>query len=261
VPVKASATTTTRRPALAANKDKTDTMSSRALDAAKRKRDALGELTNKSKAKVMPKDKDGKPLGKGKEALHKRSESVPSAAGKNEEVMEVDGSKATTEESDRPRFSRRISARTVSTSSVPAHPSIATVAQVAGRRAVSAAGTRLSRTQSARAPTTTTTTEASLPPPPPSTSGVHRPSPDDEPEGPAYKRRRTSSLDAEEASRAVAHVKEKSQGPESTEAEEPWVDLDKDDDGDPLMVSEYVVDIFDYMLEIEVCQLLLCSLM
>ncbi|KAF8734862.1 A B D E cyclin, partial [Rhizoctonia solani] len=250
VPVKAAAAATTRRPALTANKDKTETTSNRALDAAKRKRDALGELTNKNKAKTIPKDKDGKPLGKGKDPLHKRSESVSSVSGKHEEVMEVDASKATSEETDRPRFSRRISARTVSTSSVPAHPSAATTAQVTGRRAVSAAGTRLLRTQSARA-ATTTTSEASLPAAPPSTSGAHRPTPEDEPEGPAYKRRRTSSLDAEEASRAVAHIKEKSQGPDSIEVEEPWTDLDKDDDGDPLMVSEYVVDIFNYMLEIE----------
>lgn len=248
VPVKPTAASATRRPALTANKDKTETASTRALDAAKRKRDALGELTNKNKAKAAPKDKDGKPLGKGKEALHKRSESVPSITVKNEEGMEVDGAKEGSEEADRPRFSRRISARTVSTSSVPHHPSVA-VAQATGRRVVSAAGTRLSRTQSARA-AATTNSEANLPPPP-STSGSHRRSPEDETEGPAHKRRRTSSLDAEEASRAVAHIKEKSQGPDSIEEEEPWTDLDKDDDGDPLMVSEYVIDIFNYMLEIE----------
>ncbi|KAJ1302080.1 hypothetical protein OPQ81_000913 [Rhizoctonia solani] len=252
VPVKPTAASTTRRPALAANKDKTETASTRALDAAKRKRDALGELTNKNKTKAAPKDKDGKSLGvKGKEALHKRSESVPSISGKNEEVMEVDGAKEGSEEADRPRFSRRISARTVSTSSVPSHPSTTAAAQVVGRRVVSAAGTRLSRTQSARAAVTSSNSEANLPAPPPSTSGSHRPTPEDENEGPAHKRRRTSSLDAEEASRAVAHIKEKSQGPDSIEAEEPWTDLDKDDDGDPLMVSEYVIDIFNYMLEIE----------
>jgi hypothetical protein len=34
---------------------------------------------------------------------------------------------------------------------------------------------------------------------------------------------------------------------------EGWEDLDKDDDMDPLMVNEYVVEIFDYMKELEVC--------
>ncbi|KAG8707015.1 G2/mitotic-specific cyclin [Ceratobasidium sp. 423] len=249
VPVKPAAAATTRRPALTTNKDKTETASTRALDAAKRKRDALGELTNKNKAKAPPKDKDGKPLGKGKEALHKRSESVPSISVKNEEGMDVDGTKEVSEEADRPRFSRRVAARTVSTSSVPNHPGVTAVAQAAGRRVVSASGTRLSRTQSARA--ASTNSEANLPAPPPSTSGSHRRTPDDENEGPAHKRRRTSSLDAEEASRAVAHINEKSQRAASIEVDEPWTDLDKDDEGDPLMVSEYVVDIFNYMLEIE----------
>ncbi|CAE7097693.1 unnamed protein product [Rhizoctonia solani] len=248
VPVKPTAASTTRRPALSANKDKTETnATARSIDAAKRKRDALGELTNKNKVKAAPKDKDGKPLGlKGKDASHKRSESVPSAAGKNE-GMDVDGTKASSEEVDRPRFSRRISARTVSTSAVPNPAPTAN----AGRRVVSATGTRLQRTQSARTAATSTNSEATLPAPPPSTSGSHRPSPEEEAEGPAHKRRRTSSLDAEEASRAVAHINEKSQAAESTEVDEHWVDLDKDDDGDPLMVSEYVIDIFNYMLEIE----------
>ncbi|CAE6349063.1 unnamed protein product [Rhizoctonia solani] len=252
VPVKSTASSTTRRPALTSNKDKTEaSATTRALDAAKRKRDALGELTNKNKAKAAPKDKDGKPLGlKGKEASHKRSESVPSASAKNREIMEVDANKGTSEETDRPRFSRRISARTVSTSAVPNQPStVAAVAHAVGRRVVSAAGTRLQRTQSARAAVTSTNSEANLPAPPPEVS--HRPSPDEETEGPAHKRRRTSSLDAEEASRAVAYIKEKSQAPELNEVDEPWTDLDKDDDGDPLMVSEYVLDIFNYMLEIE----------
>ncbi|CAE6441652.1 unnamed protein product [Rhizoctonia solani] len=252
VPVKQTAASATRRTALSVNKDKTETTaSSRALDAAKRKRDALGELTNKNKAKGVPKDKDGKPLGKGKDTLHKRSESVPSIPGKGEEVMDVDGTKGASDEADRPRFSRRISARTVSTSAVPNHPSTTAAAQAAGRRVVSAVGSRLQRTQSARAAVTSTNSDANLPAPPPETSDSHRPTPDEEAEGPAHKRRRTSSLDAQEASRALAHVKEKSQAPESVEADEPWTDLDKDDDGDPLMVSEYVVDIFNYMLEIE----------
>ena len=31
-----------------------------------------------------------------------------------------------------------------------------------------------------------------------------------------------------------------------------WDDLDAEDAGDPLMVSEYVVEIFDYMMKLEV---------
>lgn len=36
------------------------------------------------------------------------------------------------------------------------------------------------------------------------------------------------------------------------EAEFEWEDLDLEDEGDPLMVSEYAADIFAYMLELEV---------
>ena len=32
-----------------------------------------------------------------------------------------------------------------------------------------------------------------------------------------------------------------------------WQDLDAEDASDPLMVSEYVVEIFDYFKEVEVC--------
>ena len=35
-------------------------------------------------------------------------------------------------------------------------------------------------------------------------------------------------------------------------SEQPWDDLDLEDAGDPLMVSEYVIDIMDYMRSIEV---------
>lgn len=34
-----------------------------------------------------------------------------------------------------------------------------------------------------------------------------------------------------------------------------WDDLDAEDAGDPLMVSDYVVDIFDYMKQLEVKQI------
>ncbi|KAJ3310459.1 hypothetical protein HDU93_005368, partial [Gonapodya sp. JEL0774] len=40
---------------------------------------------------------------------------------------------------------------------------------------------------------------------------------------------------------------------QSEEKEQDWDDLDKDDHSDPLMVSEYVNDIIDYLMELEVC--------
>lgn len=41
--------------------------------------------------------------------------------------------------------------------------------------------------------------------------------------------------------------------PQVDEPECVWDDLDEDDAGDPMMVSEYVVEIFEYMRELEVC--------
>lgn len=272
VPVKVSASApVTRRTALAANKDKTEAASAtRTVDAAKRKRDALGELTNKAKTKVTTKGKDGKPLvSKTNDAgrrTHSATNSISDSA--KEEIMEVDlNSKATDgvdvkagseEAENRPRFSRRLSARTVSASaSAPAHPSTSTLAQVAPRRVVSVA------TRSIRAPAPTRSASAQsiradVPAPADApvedgrTRTKHQPTPEEDSDGPAHKRRRTSSIDAEEASRAVAQVTEKSFNIEVADGEEIWTDLDKDDDGDPLMVSEYVIDIFEYMMELEV---------
>lgn len=68
----------------------------------------------------------------------------------------------------------------------------------------------------------------------------------------AYKKRRTSSDFPEEA--AVAEVEEVVAYDEPPEADpngDQWVDLDAADDDDPLMVSEYVVEIFDYLKEVE----------
>ena len=36
------------------------------------------------------------------------------------------------------------------------------------------------------------------------------------------------------------------------EDDQDWDDLDRDDNDDPLMVSEYVVEIFNYLKEVEV---------
>lgn len=35
-----------------------------------------------------------------------------------------------------------------------------------------------------------------------------------------------------------------------------WDDLDAEDADDPLMVSEYVVEIFEYLKKVEVCRLI-----
>ncbi|QRV82030.1 Cyclin, N-terminal domain [Ceratobasidium sp. AG-Ba] len=253
-----------RRPALAANKDKESDV--RTVDAAKRKRDALGELTNKAKAKVTLKGKDGKPLAaktteSAQRRTHSRTVSLTEPA-KPEEVMDLDGSKGTdgtdskvgSEEADpRPRFSRRLSARTVSASSAPPQATSVPV-QIAPRRVASVATRSLKAPSHARSASVHVASSHATSAGGSRSGSSHQPTPEEDSEGPAHKRRRTSSLDAEEASRAVAHIAEKEAESAPVDPEEIWTDLDKDDDGDPLMVSEYVVDIFNYMLELEKTQ-------
>ncbi|KAG8787678.1 G2/mitotic-specific cyclin [Ceratobasidium sp. 428] len=269
VVVKTTSAPGTRRPALVANKDKEAASDVRTADAAKRKRDALGELTNKAKSKINLKGKDGKPLAaKTNESGHRRGHSATvsiSESVKTEEIMDVDGSKAsegtdtkaTSEEAEaRPRFSRRLSARTVSASSAP--PQLSTVTAQAPRRTVSAATRALkapSHVRAVSAQMSTSSIPASSAAPTTSRAqSSHRPTPEDDSDGPVHKKRRTSSLDAEAASRAVAEVAEQPAEPAPVDPDEIWTDLDKDDDGDPLMVSEYVIDIFNYMLELEKTQ-------
>lgn len=80
---------------------------------------------------------------------------------------------------------------------------------------------------------------------------------DDFSEEPAQKKRRTSSEVGEDA---VLEVIEEEQAldiisgavDEDGELDVEWEDLDKDDHDDPMMVSEYVVDIFNYLKAVEV---------
>lgn len=90
---------------------------------------------------------------------------------------------------------------------------------------------------------------------------------DDEDEARQIKRRRTSSeapedshatdealtraedaVEARVAAELEAYAEEQEADPETS----PWDDLDADDSDDPLMVSEYVVDIFKYLKQVEV---------
>lgn len=87
------------------------------------------------------------------------------------------------------------------------------------------------------------------------------PEDEDEEDGPAYKKRRTSS-DVPDVDEAAVHmVPDEVEGlakevdPNGNE----WDDLDVDDADDPLMVSEYVMDIFNYLKEVEVCFFLINS--
>ncbi|KAJ7695488.1 cyclin-like protein [Mycena rosella] len=96
---------------------------------------------------------------------------------------------------------------------------------------------------------------------------------EDEDDEPAHKRRRTSSDSPEEPEEEDAAAMEEARlqaeedlitariaaeleayandEPEADPETSPWDDLDADDVGDPVMVSEYVVDIFNYLKQIE----------
>jgi len=79
-----------------------------------------------------------------------------------------------------------------------------------------------------------------------------------------FKKRRTSSVAPEEDPEAQSRAEEEAAASISAEIEayadeaeadperSAWEDLDADDIDDPLMVSEYVVDIFKYLKEVEV---------
>ena len=75
----------------------------------------------------------------------------------------------------------------------------------------------------------------------------------------AFKKRRTSSeapeTDVDELAKheaEVAAVLDADGIPEADPDGEEWDDLDAEDSEDPLMVSEYVVEIFKYMKQTEV---------
>lgn len=86
---------------------------------------------------------------------------------------------------------------------------------------------------------------------------------------PAQKKRRTSPIPPEEDPRALEEARAQAEEdahaarlademeafanePEADPENSPWEDLDAEDSDDPLMVSEYVQDIFKYMKQLEV---------
>ena len=83
---------------------------------------------------------------------------------------------------------------------------------------------------------------------------------------PAHKKRRTSSVPPEDdpfigaqaeeegtLARITAEMEAFAELPEADPESSPWDDLDAVDTNDPLMVSEYVQEIFQYLKNVEVC--------
>ena len=98
----------------------------------------------------------------------------------------------------------------------------------------------------------------------------HQPDDDFERDQPALKKRRTSSVPPEEdpvqaeeegaLARINAEMEAFADLPEADPESSPWDNLDAVDINDPLMVSEYVQDIFQYLKHIEVRYLVYCEL-
>ncbi|KAG8862932.1 G2/mitotic-specific cyclin [Tulasnella sp. 330] len=264
--------------------------------AAKRKREALGEVTNKSKGIRGGLGGDGKGAGE-KDGIHAKrlapstsatvtgariplgerrvlGGNLPAAAprktrssltrkDKVEEETNVDVDSLPVEPAPI-RASRRISTRTSTTQTATGVPRVSTVTTLSSRRiastfnaATTSTSNRLaSRQISARRPLSIAQSRQAEPL-------------EDEDEKPVHKKRRTSSvaaeedlLDREDVDEALVDTVEPEElgipeqdnalvGLGSAEGEVRWDDLDKEDAGDPLMVSEYVAEIFEYLLKLE----------
>lgn len=171
------------------------------------------------------------------------------------------------------RASRRISTRTsTSTQTAAAGTKTSTATTLASRRTASTTSF-----SAATASTSNRLATRQIPARRPlSIAQSRRAEPvEDEDEKPAHKKRRTSSVAAEEdllerqdIDEALIDVVKTEElevtqrvyddgcnvleGLGSAEGETGWDDLDKEDAGDPLMVSEYVTEIFEYLLKLEV---------
>lgn len=268
----------------------------------KRKREALGEVTNKNKA---PLRSDGKGLAVEKSSIAIKkggpttltsvtgarvplgerritgSNTNKAAAGtfrkaKSASVEKEEENKNIPDVDAMPvepavRASRRISTRT-STTTTNQHATTgivraSTSTTLASRRTVvtahssvaNVAGHARGRSIPGRRPLTSTQSrQAEI---------------EDDVEKPAQKKRRTSSVGPEEGHQEAKDVpvsrksrvleqeeqvdEELIEEPEheglgSLEGEQGWEDLDKEDAGDPLMASEYVNEIFQYLIKLEV---------
>ncbi|KAG9035558.1 G2/mitotic-specific cyclin [Tulasnella sp. JGI-2019a] len=284
--------------------EKSATIGSKAdlVAAAKRKREALGEVTNKSKGIRGGLGGDGKGAGEKDTVPLKKNVltsvtgarvplgerrvlggNVPAAVPRKTKTL-LTGKDVKVDEENKAdvdampvepapiRASRRISTRTSATTHATAGVARAPTTTVASRRnagttsfnaATTSSSNRLtSRQISARRPL-----------------GITQPSQgesvEDEDGKPAHKKRRTSSVAAEEdllerqdvddaltdgvEAELVLHAPGPLYGEDgiaveplgSAEGETRWDDLDKEDASDPLMVSEYVGEIFQYLLKLE----------
>lgn len=293
-PAQAVSTSTSVVTNTTVNKDATASRTDTVASAAKRKREALGEVTNKNKSrqtglkgdagdskdKAIPVKKPAPstlttvtgariPLGERKPlqpatTRHVRGSSTTEKEGEvaqdgAEDAMTVDA------QDQRPiRTSRRLITRTTtvatSTSTLRSQPSVTAHGQ--SRRLASTTSSKNAGSIAATSRTRTSLNRRSL-----ASTQTNAPEESVEDPKPAHKKRRTSSVGPEgdiplqdggdEEARFALPAADVEPSVEPKEGESQgalkasWDDLDKEDADDPQMVSEYVAEIFQYLLKLE----------
>lgn len=274
------------------NKDATASRTDTVASAAKRKREALGEVTNKNKSRQTGLKGDSKdkaipvkkpapsalttvtgariPLGERKplqpaSTRHVRGSSTTEKEGEVAQDGAEDAMTVDTQDPRPIRTSRRLITRTTtvatSTSTLRSQPSVTAHGQ--SRRLASTTSSKNAGSIAATSRTRTSLSRQSL-----ASTQTNAPEESAEDPKPAHKKRRTSSVGPEgdiplqdggdEEARFALRVADVEPSVEPKEGESQgalkgsWDDLDKEDADDPQMVSEYVAEIFQYLLKLEV---------
>ena len=252
--------------------------------AIKRKRGALGELTNQDKVKLLAGTSKTeklestsdekvvlvrKPAPERLAATTESKTAVPSrvlptrktrssaanVAEETDEMVVDEPARATR----RPSTTRTTATATTTTSRIRTSTTVLSGRRAAATTSVSAVTSRVKAVVAPRRPYTNVNGRAS------------ETAPKENEAKPAHKKRRTSSIGPEdqviddgndEAKFALPAEPLTVQKPlpkdefdiglSTLEGEAKWDDLDLEDEGDPLMVSEYVGEIFQYLLKLEV---------
>ncbi|ETS64169.1 hypothetical protein PaG_01405 [Moesziomyces aphidis] len=231
-----------------------------------RKRAALGDLTNANRTRTNMAGNDDKGKAALKDAIKPRATASTSASSRSSaaiattttatvtgvgaarRVVRTRPTTATTTTTstvdaaaDRPfRASRRVAGTTTSSSTTTGIPSAtsrsstATNAVAATRKGSMVRTTSASSQTSVRREAAVTSTSAAMPTRSSKTSLNEVRDTEDKVEAPQAKRLKTE------------------QGAVKPAKDEGWEDLDAEDAEDPLMVAEYVNDIFEYMKELEI---------
>lgn len=233
-----------------------------------RKRAALGDLTNANRTRTNMAGNDDKGKAALKDAIKPRATASTSASSRSSAAAVATTTAATitgvgaarrvvrtrpttatttstvdaaaaTSAADRPfRASRRVAGTTTSTTtgipSATSRSTAATNAVAATRKGSMVRTTSASSQTSVRREASATSTSAAMPTRSSKTSLNEVRETEDKVEAPQAKRLKTE------------------QGVAKPAKDEGWEDLDAEDAEDPLMVAEYVNDIFEYMKELEI---------